>query len=294
MAELGLEVRTGTGILRWRGNRADEVTLGWRGSYAPGDQIVLSCAAPPQMLAMCLDRGLSESVVLLTDRTFTFMIPFGDERKAYGPRAFAGERHWGYVRVLDERERESWRNLAENSHDLSLPSGSAPVLYPHAVTNVRCDNPQFLARNAIDGVFETGRHGSWPHESWGINDQRDAWLKIEFGRSVIADELRLYLRTDFPHDTWWRSALLTLSDGQQVTLRLAATGLRQTFPLGGARIAWLALSQLEKAEEHGFPGLSQIMVMGRETDPGSWSVRDPRRVEDDQADTGDTERSDAK
>ena len=130
-------------------------------------------------------------------------------------------------------------------------------------SNIPMDNSQFIARNAIDGVIETSSHGSWPHESWGIAGRSDAWLKIDFGEPVIADELRLYLRADFPHDTCWESAQLELSDGSVVDLSLKKTGERQTFDLGGAYVSWVKFKRLVKRAEDGFPGLSQIEVWGK-------------------------------
>lgn len=241
-----------------------EVTLSWRGAYEPGDRLVVTCPAERAHLVMRLDACLEESCVLLVSGQFELPIPTEQQRCPYGKGwAFADERHWAFVREEDPREAASWRNLALNAHDQRLAEGEAPVLYPHASTNVICDNPQFWARNAIDGIFETAGHGSWPHESWGINGNRDAWLRVDFGEPVVADELRLYLRADFPHDTCWRSARAELSDGTELELALEKAGVRQSFSLGGRTIEWLRLHSLEKADEDGFPGLSQLEVWGR-------------------------------
>lgn len=263
MGSLSLSVVAKDGAIRYTTEGSEEVTLSWRGSYQPGDRLVVRCSEDPANLVMKLDVCLAESRVLLVGGRYEFPIPFGCLRKAYGKdSAFLGERHWGFVRLEDPREHGQWRNLALNSHDLGFPSNV--TLYPHASTNVKCDNPQFFARNAIDGVFDAGSHGSWPHESWGINGTPDAWIKVDFGRAVVADELRVYLRADFPHDTWWKRALVELSDGSELHFPLKKTGRRQLLELGGRTIEWLRLSHLERAEADGFPGLSQIMVMGRE------------------------------
>ena len=60
----------------------------------------------------------------------------------------------------------------------------------------------FAARNAVDGIYENGAHGSWPYQSWGINRDPNAALTIDFGRAVTVDEIHLTLRADFPHDSW--------------------------------------------------------------------------------------------
>lgn len=91
-------------------------------------------------------------------------------------------------------------------------------------------------------------------------------MQVEFGEPVVADELRLYLRADFPHDTCWEHAHVLLSDGIELVLDLDKTGERQTFDLGGSTIEWLRISRLKKRDEEGFPGLAQIEVWGRRGD----------------------------
>lgn len=263
MADLTLAVLGADGAMRYVTDGVGEVVMSWRGAYEPGDRIVVRCDEDPVHLVMKLDVCLAESRVLLRGGYFEFPIPTGGAQKAYGKGwAFADERHWAYVRIEEPREATSWRNLALNAHDLGSPREFSPA-FPHATTNVCCDNPQFIARNVIDGVFETAGHGSWPHESWSVRGHDDAWLKVDFGEPVVADELRLYLRADYPHDTWWNRLLVETSDGARLTALLDKTGLRQALDLGGRVIEWLRLSGFERAEDDGFPGLSQLEVWGR-------------------------------
>lgn len=263
MVKLTLAVLSADGTMRHAVDGFDEVALSWHGAYEPGDRIVVCSDDDSVHLVMKLDACLVESHVLLRGGYFEFVIPFGDAQKAYGKGwAFADERHWSYVRVEDPREAHAWRNLALNAHDLKVPSERAR-LFPHVTSNVACDNPQFFARNAIDGVFESAGHGSWPHESWSVCGQDDAWIKVDFGEPVVADELRLYLRADYPHDTWWARLVVETSDGASIPTRLEKTGLRQAVDLEGHVIEWLRLSGFERAEERGFPGLSQLEVWGR-------------------------------
>lgn len=266
---LSISVVSSDGEVRHVSRGNGEVTLSWRGAYEPGDRLVVICDEKRAHLVMRLDVCLAESRVLLVGGRFEFPIPGAEACCPYGKGwAFSDERHWAYVRVEDAREAGAWQNLALNAHDLKFAPGVEPTLYPHASTNVSCDNPQFFARNAIDGVFEAVGHGSWPHESWGINGCSDAWLRVDFGEPVVADVLTLHLRADFPHDTWWRSARAELSDGTSVALCLERTGARQAFSLGGRTIEWLRLLDLECAEQRGFPGLSQLGVWGRRAAEG--------------------------
>lgn len=261
--KLKLSVRSGTGCVRWTGEAEDEIWLSWRGRYEAGDALVLEAEAEGVWLWLQLDICLEPSLVLMAQRRLVFSVPLGERQVAYGKGwAFEGERHWAHARVADAREISSWRNLALNAHDAPVAAGATVQLFPHAQTNVVCGNPQFWARNAIDGVFDPSRHGSWPHASWGIAGRSDAELTIEFGVPVAADELRLYLRADFPHDSWWKEAHVVLSDGSEKTIQLEKTGRCQRFPLKGAKIEWLRLERLVKGEEEGFPALSQIEVWG--------------------------------
>ena len=46
------------------------------------------------------------------------------------------------------------------------------------------------ARTAITAI--------WPYESWGPEQRLDLWWKVDFGRPVELDKIRLMLRADFP------------------------------------------------------------------------------------------------
>lgn len=260
---LTLSIVAADGEERCRYEGAREVTLSWRDFYEPGDRIVVTSDECRARLAMKLDAALPESFVTLAGDRFEFPVPVDAACKDYPQGiAFAGERHWCYVRVLDEREYGSWRNLALNAYDLRTAEDERPQLYPHAATNVACDNPQFFAKNAIDGVFETSNHGSWPHESWGVAGRADAVLRIDFGEEIRADELCIYLRADFPHDTCWSRAHIELSTGEVLEVELAKTGEAQCFDLTGREFSWLAVKPFDKIDPDGFPAISQVMVMG--------------------------------
>lgn len=254
-------VASGGGSIRSEGAGDDLAMIDLRyADFAEGDCIVVESDKAPAEVEVCLDPYLRPSVVWLDAGRLVFPVPFGVAREPYGQPAFEGETHWGYVRLLDGRERGNWRNLALNSHDLEGVAG----VFPHASTNSGATNVRFLARNAIDGVFQSCHHGRWPYGSWGINGREDAWLQVDFGRPVHACELVLFLRADFPHDAWWERARVTCSDGYDVEVSLEKTGGPQRFDLGGRDIEWLRLSDLKKADDPSpWPALSQLMVMGR-------------------------------
>jgi hypothetical protein len=90
-------------------------------------------------------------------------------------------------------------------------------------------------------------------------------LTLEFGRPVRADTLVLTTRADFPHDAWWKSARVTLSNGDTriLTLEKSPEGKGQSFDLGGFVITSLLLDNLKKANDPSpFPALTQLEVWG--------------------------------
>ena len=224
-----------------------------------GDRFVITSSDKITELEILLDTSLGVSRVLLTDGHLEFPIPFDKRRRAYPPAAFGGNRLWGYIRALVPRERRNYRNLSLNTYDLP---GQTSV-FPHASTNSGTADERFMARNAIDGVTQTRLHGEWPYASWGINGRSDAWIQIDFGCMVEADELRVFSRADFPHDSWWDKAEAIASDGRSRTLALEKTGAPQTFGLGGGPLSWIRIQNLHQGEPGKFPALSQVQVWGR-------------------------------
>ena len=114
-------------------------------------------------------------------------------------------------------------------------------------------------------MIENHSHGNWPYASWGINRREDAEFKLEFGRSVIIDQINLYTRADFPHDNWWEKVTLTFSDGSFTDLELEKSDRAHVLRLNGKKAEWLLLHKLVKSGDPSpFPALTQIEVYGRE------------------------------
>ena len=123
----------------------------------------------------------------------------------------------------------------------------------------------FAARNAIDGLYENDAHGTWPYQSWGINRDPNAALTLDFGRTVLLDELRLTLRADFPHDSWWTQATVEFDDGSREVLDLQKTAAPQIFSIESRTVKSLKLFELKKADDPSpFPALTQIEAWGTE------------------------------
>lgn len=210
-----------------------------------------------------LDAGLNESLVYYNGGDFEFKIPFGEKLLAYNPKAFQGDVHYIHARIALDDEIKSRRNLCLNT----LDNHQNTSLYPHAVATVETRNESvFAARNAIDGIVANNSHGNWPYASWGVNADPEAAMTVEFGRSVIIDEIAIYIRADFPHDSYWRSATITFSDGSKEQFDLVKTHAKQAFKISARTVESLTIDSLiiEESETSPFPALIQLQAYGVE------------------------------
>lgn len=230
--------------------------------YQPGDSLLFEAGNTGTFLEIWADSSLRPVVLFLKDGTFTFPIPTESERIAQPPFAYQGEKHRVMARAVPADSLAASRNLALNPLDYSENTSG----YPHATANAQTrGEAAFAARNAIDGEIAASDHGFWPYTSWGINQNPAAALTIEFGRETLIHRVVLYTRADFPHDAWWQSARITLSDGWSAATSLQKTGQGQVLEFEPHLTTSLCLDQLIKADDPSpFPALTQLEVWGRE------------------------------
>lgn len=239
-----------------------EVTLVYSQEYKEGDRIILEISKEPSFLWLQLDDALGKVLVYITGN-ITYFLPFGEKRVNLSPKAFYGSKHLLSVRCAEEFEVNTYRNLAINPYD----QHQIEHCYPHAIANVETrEESVFAARNAIDGITVNTCHGEWPYQSWGINMQEDAKIKIEFGRMVEINRIILYLRADFPHDNWWKCVHFIFSDGSDMEMQMKKSKLPHRIDFEAKQIEWLEMNQMIKSEESisPFPALTQIEVYGKE------------------------------
>lgn len=259
MAVFSLKVLDGKGNTKFVDSGEDSTGLVVNSQYQEGDSIVLETSKKDIHVWLQLDDALGPAFLYITGN-LSYPVPFGEKRINLSPKAFSGSRHYLHVRTAREDEIGQYRNLALNPNDCH---GEVNV-YPHASANVETRGESvFAARNAIDGVCENRSHGEWPYQSWGINMQDDAAMKVEFGRLVETDKIVLYTRSDFPHDNWWKQVTVTFSDGSSIDWELEKSRFGHVLEFGKKKITWVELSSLIKSEEPSpFPALSQIEVYG--------------------------------
>lgn len=238
-----------------------EVILPVKHTYGEGDRIIFETDEKNRFLVLQPDDALGESLVYLTGNV-DFRVPLGEKKISYSPKAFSGESHLLTARYAAGEEIAAYRNLAVNRMDQSGLTGC----YPHATANVETRGESvFAARNAIDGIKANHSHGEWPYGSWGINRDPNAQIRIDFGREVEADRLRIYLRADFPHDNWWKQVTVRFDDGSTMNCSLEKTDQGQEILMQPKRMTWIQLEKLIPSDEPSpFPALTQLEVYGRE------------------------------
>jgi hypothetical protein len=257
------------------GPRNAPVALAFQREYQPGDHIVVT---GPSRMAIRVDDRIPECLVYLAGQPaaeFDFAIPYGkgepQTRSAFSADSFDGSAHRITARTLTSEERTGYRNLAQNACDQELqppavegtPAARQPVLFPHASTNsVSRSLPDFRASNAIDGMYQNGHHGMWPFQSWGPELRSDLWWKIDFGRPVEVDKLRLMVRADFPHDSYWKTAVIEFSDGTQVPIEITPSPEFQDFTFPKRKVSWMRLNKLVPTDPARWCAFPEVQVWG--------------------------------
>ncbi len=233
----------------------------YKNEYQRGDCIHIEVEQINSYYAIQLDEVMGEACVFFTEKEYCYEIPFDEKKKPVSPNAFVGDTHYLYVRRLEHYEVEGYYNLCRNPYDDHENYGC----FPHASANVETRGESvFAARNAIDGILENHSHGIWPYSSWGINRNPEAEMRIDFGRPVQTNRVEIWLRADFPHDSWWTSLDLEFSDGSECTVPLKKTDQGQEFIYGWKTIEWVRIKNLIKADDDSpFPALTQIKVYGK-------------------------------
>jgi hypothetical protein len=236
--------------------------------YQPGDRILLG---GPERMAVRLDENLPECVIFLAGSpgSASYEIPYGIEEKqtgsAYAPESFAGKSHRVTVRALNRQELKGYRNLALNPCDVRETEGTPVQLFPHASTNSVSRNLfDFGARNAIDGVTKNGHHGVWPYQSWGPQLRTDLWWKLDFGRPVELDKVRLMVRADFPHDSYWKTVKVEFSDGSHIDLQIGSSAEFQDFAFKKRRVSWLRITDLVPVDPARWCSFIEVEAWGRD------------------------------
>lgn len=237
----------------------DEIFYTYRGEYQAGDRITLHSDTVPCYLMLRLEDSMAPALLYFSDNVMDFTIPFGDDARVYNSKSFHGGRHFLWARVARPHEISAYADLAANPYTQAQQQG----IYPCTSSNIVASNIRFASRNAIDGCFDSSEHGAYPFTSWSNKQREDAELHIHFGRDVTLDSAILYLRGDFPHDSWWQQATLLFDGAQPEILNLERSGKAQQHRFTPRTCQSVTLTALHKGDEPApFTALSQIQLLG--------------------------------
>lgn len=279
---LSLKLLSENGEVKARAH-GEEIDDTFTREFEPGDRFRLETDGA-KFVKLALAPTLAPSVVYLPDGVFEFEIPFDRERTAcYAPGTFDGDTHRVRAWELSDAEIYGERMISLNSHDRH----NVAKYFPHAVANfVTREDPCFFERNAIDGITDNEGHGIYPFHSWGGGLREDLEYEVDFGAEVEVDRVTIYLRADFPHDTYWKEAELEFSDKSRIPLTLRGTKDGQTFevPKKKTRTVKLTGFRQQRLEDGSlsFAALSQIEIYGNyiKEEKKGMEVRDASNAKD--------------
>ncbi|WP_300120990.1 hypothetical protein [uncultured Enterococcus sp.] len=238
-------------------------SLGWKEyAYNEGDYFEVELVDEGKYFIVKMDECLPPTLMYIPNDTWRFPILFAEEKRLASPEnLFLANNHSVYVRKAYDFEIEQYKNLTYNPHDQEQDSGA----FPHASANVETRGESvFFAKNTIDGSYTSLGHGKYPFQSWGINQQADAQLTIDFGRKVKINRCHLVLRADFPHDSYWTQATLVFDDGVEI-FPLEKSSAIQAFDFKEHSTQKIVLKDLIKHEDESpFPALIQLECFGWE------------------------------
>lgn len=265
MCDFSMKVLNNDGVtLSFSHLSGDGISAVHNAEYEEGDRIIFEVGSNVGLYWIRLDESMPETLVYIgnnpTGNVLFYKVPIGSQKTSMSPKSFAGNCHLITARKAHKNDGKVYRNLALNPYDGHEIKG----FFPHSSANVETRNEAvFASRNAIDGIFENSSHGKYPYSSWGINQDPNAAMTIDFGRNVEVDQVRITLRADFPHDNWWTKGELQFSDGSKLELNFEKTALPQTFKFDKKVINNIVFTNLIKSEEDSpFPALTQIEVYG--------------------------------
>ena len=239
---------------------ASVVDICFEGKFEVGDILVAS-SDWSKFLKVQFDETLAESIVYLPNKVFEFSIPSEAEQiECYDNNAFKGNAHRIKISEPDDNEVYSYRLLSLNSY----ARHNEDRFFPYADANFVTRNaPCFYARNAIDGIYENDNHGNYPYHSWAGGAREDLDYYVHFGREIETDKIIVYLRADFPHDTYWKAFDIEFSDGSIVKCEFEKTGEGQEITFEKRKTTYIHLTSFKQAVYPlSWAALSQIEVYG--------------------------------
>jgi len=157
------------------------------------------------------------------------------------------------------------RNIALNPYDTTK---AASTVFPHVMCNNEYNQTEFAARCAIDGFTTNTGHGWYPQQSWGPKEvvNKNDYFTINFGRTVLVNEIVIYLRGDFGHDAYYSAIVVEFSDGSTEVIKPTRVRDGQKFTFAAKETESVKLTGFVIDNKQGGPwtGLAEVEVYGLE------------------------------
>jgi hypothetical protein len=163
-----------------------------------------------------------------------------------------------------------YKNVALNPGDVR----AAGKGYPHATSNSEYPCPPasgtgacipdttFLALNAIDGKTNNLCHGSLACGSWGPQIIDGLWWRVDFGHDVQVDKVVIWIRHDFPHDSYWKDATLVFSDSSKVVIHPDSVAFPQTYTFASRNTNSITITNLTAFEATKWCAFTEVQAWG--------------------------------
>lgn len=263
MKKISLNIfdKNGKAFCKDESKREDLSFLTRHHNYELGDYFQIQIDSAPRYIWVQLDESLKPALIYMKKKTWRYTIPFPLERESpYPENSFMRRNGYSWARLATEDEINTEFNLSQNPYDQHSNSDA----FPHASANAETQGKSvFLAKNAIDGVLANESHGNYPFQSWGIDNRKDAKLKLDFGRKILIKKVGLVLRADYPHDSYWKSAVLKFDNNQTLNIELERTRKEQFFKINDINSSYVELSNLvQDCKVPGYVALTQIEIFG--------------------------------
>jgi len=78
------------------------------------------------------------------------------------------------------------------------------------------------------------------------------------------DKVRLMIRADFPHDSYWKSAVVEFSDGSEVPIKIGPSAGFQEFRFARRRVTWMRITHLVAADPAKWCSFIEVEAWGRD------------------------------
>lgn len=236
----------------------------------PGDTVVVTLPKGYEYIWFNLNPKIELTLVYCPDGVFTYTVP--DYAELIYPNLMVGSNQYVYTHptitafLPSDEDLNAIYNVALNPYDAGYKQDGAKITAGSTWEDNGYGN--FFPANAFDGFTCNRGHGSFPDQSWGPDKDASSankWLKIDFGREVELYSFEMFIRADFPHDTYITKLVLEFSDGTEITWDgLEQTNQGQTLTLDEAiRTTSVTIKEIETAKPNEWMGISEFKAYGK-------------------------------